>query len=271
MAGLLGDRLHPVEQPLLPLPELRARSGGIGRRVGFRGHGDRLDLRFFLGLDQILLLLAALVIGSRRRQEEVVRLFGGWRRQLRFARLPRCGGRIRLLPGRVVRLPLLPVPIDGPPVDRQGARERLDRREQPLLQADDEQAGGRLGFAGGAGVPLLADGAVLVEQARQLQLRRVRRQPVDDDALDAPNRKAALRRADVLLQPPDHHVLERLPAAHLHSAGEPVGIEQLQQCREAVGMAVVRRGREEQPVLEAPREVANRPGELRLDAVAPAA
>ena len=69
--------------------------------------------------------------------------------------------------------PLLPVPLDGPPVDGQTARERLDRREQPLLQAHDEQAGGRLGLAGGVGVPLLTGGAVFVEQAGQFQLRRV--------------------------------------------------------------------------------------------------
>ena len=156
-------------------------------------------------------------------------------------------------------------------MDRQTTGERLDRREQPLLEAHDEQAGGRLGLAGGMCVALLAGGAVFVEQARQRQLGRVRRQPVDDHAFDAPLRKAALRRADVLLESPDHHVLERLPPAHLHTAGEPVGIEQLQQRREAVRVAVVRRGRQEEPVLEAPREITDCPRELRLDAVAPAA
>ena len=156
-------------------------------------------------------------------------------------------------------------------MDRQASRERLDRRQQPLLKAHHEQAGGRLGLAGGVGVPLLAGGAVFVEQTRQLQLGRVRRQPVDDDAFDAPLRKAALRRADVFLQTPDHHVLQRLPPAHLHTAGEPVGIEQLQQRREAVRVAAMRRGRQEEAMLEAPREVADGARELRLDAVAPAA
>ena len=70
---------------------------------------------------------------------------------------------------------------------------------------------------------------------------------------------------------PDHDILERLPAPHLDAAREPVGVEQLEQGREAVRVAVVRRRRQEQPVLEASREVADGAGELRLDAVAPAA
>ncbi len=147
-----GDRLHPVEQLLLPFPQLRVLSAGIGRRGGFRGHGDHLDLDFFLGLDDIGLLLAPLVVGRGRREEEVVCLVARWRGRFPFTRLPRTGGRIGLLPGGVARLPLLPVAFDGPPMDRQTARERLDRRQQPLLKAHDEQAGGRLGLAGGVGV-----------------------------------------------------------------------------------------------------------------------
>ena len=178
------------------------------------------------------------------------------------ARLSRPGSRGGLLTRRGLRLPLLPVALNRPPVDGQAARECLDRREQPLLKAHDEQAGGRLGLAGGIRVPFLAGGAVIVEQARQLQLRRVRWQPVDDDRFDAPLRKATLRRTDVLLQTPHHHVIERLATAHLHAPGEPVRIEQFQQRREAVRVAVVRRGRQEQPVLETSREVADGPGEL---------
>ena len=118
--------------------------------------------------------------------------------------------------------------LDRPPVHGQAARKRLDRREQPLLQADHEEAGRGLRPARRVGVPLLAGGAVLVEQPRQRQLGGVRRQPVDDHALDPPLGKAALRRPDVLLQAPDHDVLERLPAPHLDAAREPVGVEQLQ-------------------------------------------
>ena len=90
-------------------------------------------------------------------------------------------------------------------------------------------------------------------------------------ALDDPLREAALDLADVLLEPPHHHVLERLLAPHLDAAREAVGVEQLEQGGEAVRVAVVRRGREEEAMLEAAGEVAHGAGELRLDAVAPAA
>ena len=63
VAGALGDHLHPVEQLLLPPPQLRPYCTGIGRRAGFGGRGDRLDLGVFLGLDDIGLVLAALVVG----------------------------------------------------------------------------------------------------------------------------------------------------------------------------------------------------------------
>ena len=105
------------------------------------------------------------------------------RGRFRFARLSRSRRRIRLRPSCVVDLPLLPVASDGPPMDRQAARERFDRRQQPLLEANDEQAGGRLDLAAGVGVALLPGGAVFVEQARQLEFGRIRRQPVDDHAL----------------------------------------------------------------------------------------
>ena len=98
---------------------------------------------------------------------------------------------------------------------------------------------------------LLSRGAVLVEQARELELRRVLGQAVDVDPHDVPLREAALDLADVLLEAADHHVFESLLAAHLDAAGEALGVEDLQQRREAVRVAVVRRGREEEPVLEA--------------------
>ena len=52
-----------------------------------------------------------------------------------------------------------------------------------------------------------------------------------------------------------------------HAAAEALRVEDLQQGGEAVGVAVVRRGREEQPVLEPRGEVADGPGDLRVDGV----
>ena len=170
------------------------------------------------------------------------------------------------------RLRLVPLPLDGRAVDVEAAGERLDRGEQPLLQADDEQA--RRRPACGATSPAKRSSRAVRYSSRRRESTssgasagRPSMAIADDVAL----REAALDRADVLLEPADHHVLERLLAADRDAAGEAVRVEELEQRREAVRVAVVRRGREEQPVLEAAGEVADGAGELRLDAVAAAA
>ncbi len=94
---------------------------------------------------------------------------------------------------------------------------------------------------------------------------------VDRDPLDDALRESPLDLADVLLEAADHDVLERFATTNWHTAREAVGIEQLEERREAVGVTVVRSCGEEQPVLEAAPEVANGAGELRLDPVTPAA
>ena len=154
---------------------------------------------------------------------------------------------------------------------RQRDGERLDGREQLLLQAHHEQGGGGPGACGAGLQPFLPQAAVLVEEAGEHELRGVLRQAVDDHGPHVPFRKAALDLADVLLDAPHHHVFERALAPDRHPAGEAVRVEQLQQGGEAVGVAVVGRGGQEQAVLEAPSEIADRTGELRLDAVTPAA
>ena len=83
--------------------------------------------------------------------------------------------------------------------------------------------------------------------------------------------KPALYVSDVLLEAAHHHVLERPLAAHLDAAGEAVRVEQLEQRREAVRVAVVRRRGKEQTVLEAAGEIAHGARELGLDPVAPPA
>ena len=157
------------------------------------------------------------------------------------------------------------------PMPREGDGERLDGREQLLLQAHHEQGGGGPGARRPGLQPCLPQAAVFVEEAGEDELRDVLRQAVDDDAPHVPFRKAALDRADVLLDAPYHHVFESVPSPDRHPSGEAVRVEQLEQGGEAVGMAVVGRGGEEQAVFEAPSQIANRTGELRLDAVTPAA
>ena len=159
-----------------------------------------------------------------------------------------------------------PLPLHGPAVDAQRAGEGLDGGEQPLLQPDDQETGGGLLAFRGVLEPLLAEGAVLVEQRGQREFRGVLRQAVDVDLDNVRLGKPPWMIAEVLLEPPDHDLVAVLRGDG-HAAAEPLRIEDLEQRREAVGVAVVRRGRQEQPVLEPRGQVAHGPGDLRVDGV----
>ena len=78
--------------------------------------------------------------------------------------------------------------------------------------------------------------------------------------------KAALDFPDVFLQSPDDHFIAVL-GRHRNAATEPLRIENLQQGREAVGVAVVRRGRKEQAMLEPWSQVTDGPRDLRINRV----
>ena len=150
----------------------------------------------------------------------------------------------------------------------EGAGEGFDGGEQALLQPDDEQPGRGLGPPRGRRVPLLPGGAVLIEQLRQKDLGGVGRQVVDLHPFDIAPRESPLDFPDVLLEAAHHHLLELALSADLHPAREPVRVEQFQQGGEAVRVAVVGRGGEEQPVFEAAAQVPDGTGELGLDPVA---
>ena len=98
-----------------------------------------------------------------------------------------------------------------------------------MLQAHHQQTGGGLRFVGCLGVPLFAGGAVLIEQAGKLKLRRVRRQAINGQPLDVAVREPALDLADVVLQAAHHHVFQVALAAHLDAPGEAVGVQQFQR------------------------------------------
>ena len=121
----------------------------------------------------------------------------------------------------------------------------------------------RLGLAA---EPLFAQLAVLVQQGRKPQLGGVGGQAVDVDLHDVTLGETALDLADVVLEPADHDVVEHL-LLDGHAAAEALRVEDLQQGGEAVGVAVVRRGRQEQPMLEPRGQVADGPGDLRVDGV----
>ena len=139
------------------------------------------------------------------------------------------------------------------------------------MQPHHEQSGRGAGARRDALESGLPDAAVLVEQPRQHELRGVVREPVDHDPAHLALGESALHFADVLLDAADHDVFQDALAAYRDAAREAVGVEQLQQGGEAVGVAVVGCGGQEQAVLEAPAQVADGTGELGLDAVAPAA
>ena len=249
--ALVRNLLHPLDEPLLAGPK---RGIGVCPPFGLGSQGDGLDLFLLLGFDLLARPVGPFVVGIRRLQEKD-----------RVARA-RCR---RIWSARGL-LRLLPTTLDGLAMHLEAARERLDGRQQPLLQPDDEQTGRGPRLAGRARVPLLTRRAIFVEQTGQLQLGCIFRKAGDLHPLDVPFRKPALDLAEILLQAADHHVVEDTPAAHRDAAREAIRIEQLQQRGEAVRVTVVRRGGQEQPVLETLREIADRAGELRLDAVAPA-
>ena len=112
--------------------------------------------------------------------------------------------------------------------------------------------------------------AVVTQHLRQPQLDSVGRQLVQHDRLDHTLGERLADPAQVFLEAPDHDRLQ-VARAHLHAAGEPLRVQHLQQRGEAVGMAVVRRRREEKPVFEPPGDVAHGLGELAVDGVAGAA
>ena len=243
-----GDLLHPIEQGLFAAPEIVRRR--VARGLRLRGGGGGLDLGRLFRLGLLGRPPGALVVGVGQPGEQRVR-FDVDRRRSHCA----C---------------LVSLSLDRRPVDFQAASEGLDGGEEALLESDDEEACCGLGATRCGGEARLPRRAVFVEEAGEDQLGSVVGETVDRNAHDFTLREAALDGADVLLETPHHDLLERL-GPELHAAGEAVGVEQLQQRGKAVRVPVVGRRGEEQAMLEAAGEVADRPREPGLDAVAPAA
>ena len=290
-AGGGGRLLHPGEQGLLLAPERvrpRVPAGRIARiarprrprprrprprRDGLGGGVEGGDLRGFLGFAVLVGVLGALVVRIRRGREPAGARMERIQSLPVAARVGAIGGsalRSRRATAPGGRRPL-PLPSHRLPVPRERDGERLDGRQQLLLQAHHQQGGGGPGARRAGLQPLLPQAAVLVQEARENELRRVFRQSVDHDTPHLPFRKAAPDLADILLDAPHHHFFEGAPSPDRNAPGEAVGVEELEQGGEAVGVAVVGRGGQEQAVLETPPEIADRAGELRLDPVTPAA
>ena len=122
----------------------RACGGRIGRRPE-RGRGRGFDLGLFFGLQLLF-----------RERGPVVIAADGAGEQVEGAGAQRCLGSVGLR--------RFPLPLHGPAMHAQRAGEGLDGGEQPLLQAGDQEAGGRLLAFRRVLQALLAEVAVLVEQ-----------------------------------------------------------------------------------------------------------
>src|SRR5207237_10834949 len=104
--------------------------------------------------------------------------------------------------------------------------------------------------------------AVLVKQLRQRQLGIVRRQVGNRHFNDFPDRKAAFQFPQIILQTTDHHRLELLYGLDRDAAAESLRIQNLEQRRETVRVAVMWRRRQKQAVLEKRRQLSDRLREL---------
>src|SRR5205823_4291297 len=70
-----------------------------------------------------------------------------------------------------------------------------------------------------------------------------------------------------ILQPANHDGIEQVLPLDRHAATEPERVEDFQQCREAIGVPVVRGGGKKEPMLEAWRQVTSRTSELGVDRI----
>jgi hypothetical protein len=82
-----------------------------------------------------------------------------------------------------------------------------------------------LGFAA---EPLFAKIPILVEQTKQAELWCVLREPLDLDLLNDSEREASHDLAEVVFEPPDHHVVKHL-LADLNAAAKSLWVEDLQK------------------------------------------
>ena len=120
------------------------------------------------------------------------------------------------------------------------AMERRDRREKPLLEICEQKARPR---------PAGRRSSVVVEHRGEPQLGRARRQSGDADRFDDALGKGLPEAAQIFFEPADHHRLKLL-RIDVEAAGETLRVEDFEQGGEGVGMAVVRRRGQEQPMLE---------------------
>ena len=112
---------------------------------------------------------------------------------------------------------------------------------------------------------------VLIEQDREAQLGGVGRQAAQVDLADDPPGEASGDGPKVFLEAADHHGVEDFLGPDRDAPAEALGVEDFEQCGEAVRVPVVRGGRKKETVLEPACQIADGPGDLRIDRILRAA
>lgn len=191
----LRDPLHRIEQLLFALTDHRGRRRAVTTLCLGRV-GECLYRRILLCRELVVGQRRAIVVGVGRVQQ-----VGADRRQ-QIARVAGSVGPLALA-GRGSH----PLTLQRRAMHSERTRERLDRREQSLLQSDHEQPRGGTRPLRQVGVTLLAGATVLVEKPAQDELGGVFGEAVDGQPLDAPSGKAALHAAQILLETTDHAMI----------------------------------------------------------------
>lgn len=244
VAPAFGERQHFFEQAA-GFRALRLR--------GARGVGD---LRFGLRLDFVVVELGFLIVVH------------GEKRQIRRGRFVGRGFRV----GRGGR---------ALGITAQGAVEGFDAGKQPLLKANQGDPATLAGRLHERGVARELLGQLDFKRFGRAQLAPLGlRQRVDGfrhpgavllvkvDPHHVAARELAATEGDQVAFEPAHHHPVALLRPHRHAAVEALRVEQFEQGREAVRVAVVRGGGKEEAILEARRHVANHLGDARVDRVA---
>ena len=155
-------------------------------------------------------------------------------------------------------------------VDAERARERRDRGQQTLLEADERQPPVRRIGRRRPGEALRPHLAVPAQYLCQDQLRGIWRQAAQVNGVDHPLRELFAQEPEVRLQAPHHDRIE-VGGHHRHATREPLGVQHRQEAGEGVGVTVVRCRRQEQPVLEPTRQLVHGAGELAVHGIPGAA
>ena len=107
---------------------------------------------------------------------------------------------------------------------------------------------------------------ILVKQHGEPEFGRLWRKPADVDLPDDPLREPALDGTQILLETA-HDDIGELLRPHRNTSAESLRVKDLQHGGEAIGVPVMGGSREEKTVLEPPGQVADGPGDLRVDRV----